>query len=264
MGCVTLANLISTNYDSSERRGPIEASVRKNLKLCVLSCDLQTTVGELTTTRLRRLKPPKIVERPTMPLSCEEVASILSACDNYPDKLNAVRLRALILLLRYSGLRIRDAVTLPRERINNSRLFLYTAKTGTAGYCPLPPFVTSALEAIPKIRNYFFWTGESKPKSVVGDWQRSLKRLFELAGVPTAHAHRFRDTFSVSLLQAGVPIERVSVLLGHRSVRITEEHYNAWTQARQEQAEADVRRNVGRSPTRNEGYAGGTRKNLLR
>lgn len=201
--------------------------------------------GWISNNTAARLKPPKIVERPTMPLSCEEVASILSACDKYPDKLNAVRLRALILLLRYSGLRIRDAVTLSRERISDGRLFLYTAKTGTAVYCPLPPFVTSALEAIPKIGNCFFWTGESKPKSVVGDWQRSLKRLFELAGVPTAHAHRFRDTFSISLLQAGVPIERVSVLLGHRSVRITEKHYNAWTRARQEQAEADVRRTWG-------------------
>jgi integrase/recombinase XerD len=200
-----------------------------------------------------KLKPPKIVERPTMPLSRGEVARILAACDNYPDKLNTVRLRALILLLRYSGLRIRDAVTLPRERINNSRLFLYTAKTGTAVYCPLPPFVTSVLEAIPKTGNYFFWTGESKPKSAVGNWQRSLKRLFELAGVPTAHAHRFRDTFSVELLQAGVPIERVSVLLGHRSVQITERHYNAWTRARQEQAEADVRRTWGEVPPETKG-----------
>jgi integrase/recombinase XerD len=192
-----------------------------------------------------KLKPPKIVERPTMPLSREEVTSILAACDNYPDKFNAVRLRALVLLLRYSGLRIRDAVTLSRERVNDGRLFLYTAKTGTSVYCPLPPFVISALEAIPRAGNFFFWTGESKPKSAVGDWQRSLKRLFELAGVPTAHAHRFRDTFSVELLQAAVPIDRVSVLLGHRSVRITEKHYNAWTRARQEQAEADVRRTWG-------------------
>lgn len=73
-------------------------------------------------------------------------------------------------------------------------------------------------------------------------WQRALRKLFVLAGVPGAHAHRFRDTFSIELLQAGVPIERVSMLLGHQSVRVTERHYNAWTKARQEQAEADVRR----------------------
>jgi site-specific recombinase XerD len=32
----------------------------------------------------------------------------------------------------------------------------------------------------------------------------------------------FRDTMAVELLLAGVPIERVSVLLGHQSVRVTE------------------------------------------
>jgi hypothetical protein len=40
---------------------------------------------------------------------------------------------------------------------------------------------------------------------------------------------------------AGVPIERVSVLLGHQSVRVTEKHYNPWVRSRQEQLEADVR-----------------------
>lgn len=69
-----------------------------------------------------------------------------------------------------------------------------------------------------------------------------LKRLLTLAGVPDGHAHRFRDTFSVELLLAGVPIERVSILLGHQSVRITEKHYAPWVRARQEQLEADVRR----------------------
>jgi integrase/recombinase XerD len=44
------------------------------------------------------------------------------------------------------------------------------------------------------------------------------------------------------VLLAGVPIERVSVLLGHQSVRITEKHYSPWVRSRQEQLEADVQR----------------------
>jgi integrase/recombinase XerD len=110
-----------------------------------------------------------------------------------------------------ASLRIRDAVTLRCDRIQKGKLFLYTAKTETAVWCPLPSTVTDALSAIPisKDAQYFFWTGESKPKSCVGDWQRSLRRLFRLAGVPDAHAHRFRDTFAVELLLAGVPLERV-------------------------------------------------------
>lgn len=69
-----------------------------------------------------------------------------------------------------------------------------------------------------------------------------MRRLFRLAGVPDGHAHRFRDTFAVELLLAGVPLERVSVLLGHQSTKVTEKHYTPWVRARQEQLEADVRR----------------------
>jgi hypothetical protein len=39
-----------------------------------------------------------------------------------------------------------------------------------------------------------------------------------------------------------VPLERVSILLGHQSVRITQKHYSPWVAARQEQLESDVRR----------------------
>ena len=39
-----------------------------------------------------------------------------------------------------------------------------------------------------------------------------------------------------------MPIERLSVLLGHTSIRVTEKHYAPWVRARQEQLEADVAR----------------------
>lgn len=52
----------------------------------------------------------------------------------------------------------------------------------------------------------------------------------------------FRDTFAVELLLAGVPIDQVSVLLGHRSVKMTEKHYLPWVKARQEQLMVSVQR----------------------
>ena len=61
------------------------------------------------------------------------------------------------------------------------------------------------------------------------------------AGTEGGHAHCFRDTFAVELLLGGVPLERVSVLLGHQSLKVTERHYAPWVRARQEQLEADVR-----------------------
>ena len=167
----------------------------------------------------------------------------------YRGSENARRLRAFVLVLRHSGLRIGDAVTLERSRITGDKLFLYTAKTGTPVHLPLPDFVPNALDAIPRIsERYFFWTGESKIESATGDWQRALKGMFKEAGIPDGHAHRFRDTFAVNLLQVGVPIERVSVLLGHSSIKDTERHYSTWVKARQEQLEADVHRSWDRSP----------------
>jgi integrase/recombinase XerD len=57
--------------------------------------------------------------------------------------------------------------------------------------------------------------------TVASNWRRSLRKLFTLAGIQDGHPHRFRDTFAVGLLLAGVPMERVSVLLGHKSIRVT-------------------------------------------
>ena len=50
----------------------------------------------------------------------------------------------------------------------------------------------------------------------------------------------FRDTFAVEMLLAGVPIDQVSILLGHASVRVTEKHYSPWVRARQDQLEKSV------------------------
>jgi integrase/recombinase XerD len=57
----------------------------------------------------------------------------------------------------------------------------------------------------------------------------------------------FRDTFAVELLLAGVPIDQVSLLLGHSSTKITEKHYAPFVKARQEQLESSVKAAWGSS-----------------
>jgi integrase len=167
-------------------------------------------------------------------------------------KANQTRLRTMTLLMRWSGLRIRDAVTLERHRLNGDSLLLYQAKTGTPVYVPLPPQVVEALEDIPPgpkpNPRYFFWSGNGDPKSAVADWQRSYRRLFKSADIRTAdgerkrcHPHMFRDTFAVEMLLAGVPIDQVSLLLGHASVKITEKSYAPFVKARQVQLQESVR-----------------------
>ncbi len=201
------------------------------------------------------LRDPKIRLSPTLPFSQEEMFRILEAAAKKITtakpvaKNKARRLRALILLLRYSGLRISDAIGCAADNLQNGKLFRYTQKTGQHVYCPLPPFVVAQLESVPRVSGrYWFWTGGGTVESARKKWSEALADLFADAQVEGGHAHRFRDTMAVELLKAGTPIERVSILLGHSSVRITEKHYNPWNRARQEQAEADVARSWATDP----------------
>jgi integrase/recombinase XerD len=191
------------------------------------------------------LKAPKVPIKPTLPFTREEMIRILAALTDYSKSAgvkNAQRLRAFVLLLRYSGLRIGDAVQLTVNRLQGNKLLLHTEKTGVQVYCVLPDLVIRAIDAAPRSsEQYFFWTGKSTVHGSKGKWQHRLQRLFQLAGVGGGHAHRFRDTFAVELLLAGVPLDRVSILLGHSSVRITERHYAPWTRSRQEQIESDLK-----------------------
>jgi integrase len=196
--------------------------------------------------------PTKAKPSPTLPFTREEMISILAALDPYAKSAgakNARRLRAFVLALRYSGMRIGDVTQLSTERIRGNRIHVYTAKTGTRVDCVVPDFVIQAIEASPRSSSrFFFWTGESKMHSAVGKWQLRLRRLFKLANVPHGHAHRFRDTFAVELLKSGVPMERVSRMLGHSSIRITERYYSAWDQSRQDQLEQDLKRAWAEDP----------------
>jgi integrase/recombinase XerD len=191
------------------------------------------------------LKRVKVPPSPTLPFDEDQVAAVLDACDRYPingiyGEQNRRRLTALTLLMRYSGLRIGDAVTCARDRLVGSRLFLYQAKTGTPVYCPVPPVVVTSLNELQGLNpKYFFWTGNGKRKSAVADAQRSFRKLFELAGVE-GHPHMFRDTFAVELLKRGVSLETVSMLLGHASIKVTEKHYKPWVKTLQDKLEADA------------------------
>ena len=48
------------------------------------------------------------------------------------------------------------------------------------------------------------------------------------------HSHRFRDSFAVGLLTAGTSVENVSRLLGHTSIKTTEQFYSPWIKTRQD------------------------------
>jgi len=91
-----------------------------------------------------KLKAPKINTPPTLPFNQDQIRAILKGCDEFwgsnkkPGGQNAKRLKAFVLLLRFSGLRISDAVQLSDEKIQGNKIFLYTQKTSVQVYVPIP------------------------------------------------------------------------------------------------------------------------------
>jgi site-specific recombinase XerD len=178
----------------------------------------------------------------------EDIDRLLDAADRFriAGTLGAgirPRIRAMILLLRYSGLRISDATVLARSSLKGDVLKLRTIKTNANIWCPLPPRVIEALTNTPNGNpDYFFWNGRSMATSAVKVWEHTFTRVFEMAEIPDdkRFIHNFRHTFATDLLARGVPIEDVALLLGN-SVKIVEKHYSHFVRARQERLQERVR-----------------------
>lgn len=202
-------------------------------------------------TRVRNLS---VGQREPEPFSREQYEAILAAtgCEcghaqHEPKCMQYERIRAFIKLLRWSGLRVGDAACLPREKLHDDRLVVncYSARPRTLK-------ILLPRETVEELRNllpnpdtdpkYFFWSGRTKRKSEVSGWERCFAHVVRNAsrnhpdlftvdehGRPTgACLSMLRHTFAVEYLLAGMPVEDVSLLLGHSNVVITRQLYARW------------------------------------
>jgi len=150
--------------------------------------------------------------------------------------------------MRHSGLAIRDAVTLETGEIQRdvrkklTRVTTARQKTGTHVSVPLPPEVAAEILGLLNGNRYVFWTGSGLETSAVTNWQHDLRTLFRATfGRDTQFTpHCLRDTAAVGWLSAGVPLEEVSKLLGHSSIKTTEKSYAPWVRERQDKLDSLV------------------------
>jgi site-specific recombinase XerD len=125
----------------------------------------------------KAIRSPIVKHRPTLPFSENDMERIFWACEVVREKHPQMKLgiekklRALVLLMRHSGLRISDAVILTDDRIRDGKLFLYQAKTDEPVWVPI--------------------AGVYDPHS-------------------HNQSHRLRDTFAVGLLEKGIARNRLN------------------------------------------------------
>ena len=107
-----------------------------------------------------------------------------------------------------------------------NRHYWHPPKNGKPRTIPLSPLALQALEeqaalVPPVAKPASLDAGRIFPQSVVA-FQAAIKRAATRAGVEkNVHPHILRHTFASLQVQGGVPLERVSTMLGHSSLTMT-------------------------------------------
>jgi integrase/recombinase XerD len=230
-------------YKSTYTRAKVRERVRSFLRYCF---EAQWIA------RIPALPKIKIEEPPTLPLTADEYKGLLDAVyGTVADKDQRDKVHALFQLMRWSGLAIRDALTLKRSELQHDeaknlyRITTSRQKTGTHVSVPIPPEIAEELLTVANGNpEYIFWSGKGDEESITKNWAKYyVKPCFEAAKIHNdGHmmSHRLRDTFAVDLLEKGVPLEEVSKLLGHESIKTTERHYAKWVKGRQDRLDSLV------------------------
>jgi integrase/recombinase XerD len=237
--CATWTEL----YPSTTTRAKVRERCRSFLRYCFEAQWLP---------RVPTLPKIKVDEPPTMPLTAQEYKRLLGAIPaTFPDTERQSKVRALIQLMRWSGLAIVDALTLERAEIQWDkskkvhRIVTARQKTGTHVSVPIPANVARELLAVLNgNERYVFWSGEGGKERITKSWTKyMIAPLFKTAKIEcegNMRSHRLRDTFAVDLLEKGVPLEEVSKLLGHESIKTTEKSYAKWVKGRQDRLDSLV------------------------
>jgi site-specific recombinase XerD len=162
------------------------------------------------------------------------------------------RLRALVLLMRYSGLSIIDAVSLERANIHHRgdeyRVQIKTRQKVSKRDIlqsidnAIPPFVGRELLAVlnsnPK---YIFWNRgeheagneEAEKRRATGYWHKWIRALLDTAGLADATSHMFRHTLAIEMIRHGATFEDVAAALGNTVGVVAKFYSHEWAKVRQ-------------------------------
>ena len=210
----------------------------------------------------RSLKRPILHEaNDIVPYTPKDIIQIIAACDQIGrTSYERRRARAMVLLMRFAGLRISDVVTLSHDHIKGTRLIKRAVKNHQMIRVELPSAVLTALEVLPHPKaapqdsQLFFSSGIASLRSLVKGAARTMSAVFERSGVERAHCHRFRHTLASELLGKGGTYEEVAAILGDSPATIRR-YYAKWTEEYQSRQDVLIRKIHGTDLAQAEGQA---------
>ena len=168
----------------------------------------------------------------TRNMSFGEVQKLLNAIDEDGD----AEFGNLIRFLLYTGCRRNEIRCLRFEDVDreNWTLKIYAQKTGKDMVLPINKALKRVIEGMDWGEGYIFKSrsGGHRAKFKEQPWSESwvthrFKSYIRECGLAEEYRlHSLRHTYSSFLIEQGIPIDIVSKLLGHSSVRVTADNYD--------------------------------------
>ena len=138
------------------------------------------------------------------------------------------RAMAIVELILQSGLRIGEVANLRLDDVHPDELIIQPYESHLARKVPLNEAVKNALDAYLEARgeaktDHIFITKTGRPL-LIRNIRSTLRRYFKHSGLEDIKVNDLRNTFIAYQLEAGVPLEVISRIVGHKRISTTEKY----------------------------------------
>lgn len=155
------------------------------------------------------------------------LASVAARHKRGYTELNRIRNELLVKMLFATGLRISELCSLDRDTIKD-RQFFVVGKSKDARPCYITKEVEDMIALYLSRRTdnnaALFISNQNGERLTPTVAQRVFRRISEEAGLKGVHPHTLRHSFGTTMLERGVDIRFVSTMLGHQSLRTTQNY----------------------------------------
>ncbi|MFH0931873.1 MAG: site-specific integrase [Candidatus Zixiibacteriota bacterium] len=197
-------------------QGKLSAPATVNRKITCLRHLLKKAVewGKVSDNAARNIKLLRENNQRLRYLEKEEIKRLVDACCSH--------LRPIVILGLNTGMRKGEILGLKWREVDFEKgiIYLLDTKNGEKREVYLNELAKKALIAVRKHPNspYIFCSPDGKPYTNV---RRSFFTALKKCGINDFHFHDLRHTFASQLVMAGIDLNTVRDLMGHKSIEMT-------------------------------------------
>lgn len=146
-------------------------------------------------------------------LEQREVQMLINACNGY--------LKAIVIIAVNTGMRRGEILSLKWNDLDLIRgvIFLTNTKSGEKREVPMNEQVQQVFRIMPRTASEYVFT--KKDGTAIGDIKKSFSTALIRCGINGFRFHDLRHTAASQLVMAGVDLNTVRELLGHKSIEMT-------------------------------------------